>query len=46
MVGELMPEDTLSVEFGYTNNDYFALEFFQVEVYYTMNPTQIASKDV
>lgn len=27
MVGELMPGATLSMEFEYTNNDYFALHF-------------------
>lgn len=43
MVEELIPDDTLSVEFINTNNDYFTLEFFHLEVYYTLKPLTLAT---
>ncbi|KAF8452411.1 hypothetical protein L210DRAFT_3468299 [Boletus edulis BED1] len=39
-IAELTPGDSFSVEFRDGDNDYFELEFFQVEVYYVIGPAR------
>lgn len=47
MLAKLLPGDVPSVQFQFSTNDFFVLEFFQIDAYYSLTgaPAQLASAD-